>query len=142
MRAAAASNSADVPSAARLSPSKSLRGAAAAGAAAAGASPLMDGAFDGAFDGAPEGAADERGVRPAAVGDIIPAVGAVLRLRLLAERPLAEPRSAAGGLIEAARSRGAPAPRTGVACGVAPAVLRRPFFCASAPPLAPPPLAP
>ena len=131
MRAAAASNSADVPSAARLSPSNNLRGAAAAGAAAAGASPLMDAAAD----GAPE----ERGVRPAAVGGIMPAVGAVLRLRLLPERPLAEPRSAAGGLIEAARSRGAPAPpRTGVPCGVGPAALRRPFFCASAPPLAPP----
>ena len=62
MRAAAASNSPDVLSAGRLSPSTSLRGAAAAaGAAAAGASPLLDVATD----AAPDGAAEERGVRPA-----------------------------------------------------------------------------
>ena len=56
MRAAAASNSPDVLSAGRLSPSSSLRGAAAAGA-----SPLLDVATD----AAPDGAAEERGVRPA-----------------------------------------------------------------------------
>ena len=87
------------------------------------------------MDAAPE----DRGVRPGVVGAIMPAVGAVPRLLLLPERPLAEPRSAAAGLTDAARSRGAPAPRTGVPCGVpAATVLRRPFFCASAPPLAPP----
>ena len=72
MRAVAASNSPDVLSAGRLSPSNSLRGAAAAGAAAAGASPLLDVATD----GAPDGAAEERGVRPAtkggSVGGIMP----------------------------------------------------------------------
>ena len=137
MRAVAASDSPDVLSAGRVSPSNSLRGAAAAaGAAAAGASPLLDVAT--------EGAAEERGVRPAtkggSVGGIMPAVGAVLRLRLPAERPLAEPRSTAAGLTAPARSRGAPAPRAGVPCGVyPPTVLRRPFLCASAPPLPPPP---
>ena len=109
MRAVAASNSPDVLSAGRLSPSNSLRGAAAAGAPAAGASPLLDVATD----AAPDGAAEERGVRPAtkggSVGGIMPAVGAVPRLRLPPERPLAEPRSAAAGLIAPARSRGAPA---------------------------------
>ena len=117
MRAAAASNSPDVLSAGRLSPSNSLRGAAAAGAAAAGASPLLDVATD----GAPDGAAEERGVRPAtkggSVGGIMPAVGAAPRLRLPPERPLAEPRSAAAGLLAPARSRGAPAPRTWLGLG-------------------------